>query len=66
VNVDDVQEWLEKDEQHEQTDRKVIALVNCNDNVGDDDSDTGTRLGLDKMERCVSSIGVRMLETTLA
>jgi hypothetical protein len=53
VNNDDIQVWMEKDEQQEVTDHKVIALVNRHGNENDEDNDIGAgeaQLGLDKME----------------
>jgi hypothetical protein len=48
VNDDDIQEWMEKDEQQEPTYNDIIALVNQDDN---EDNYAGTGLGLDETER---------------
>uniref|UniRef100_K7F4N8 HTH CENPB-type domain-containing protein n=1 Tax=Pelodiscus sinensis TaxID=13735 RepID=K7F4N8_PELSI len=58
VNDDDIQEWMEKDEQQELTDHFIIALVNQ-----DEDEDTNDN---DKMERMSHSEGVKALEAALA
>jgi hypothetical protein len=42
VNDDNIQEWMEKDEQQEQTDHDIIALVNRHGNENDEDNDAGT------------------------
>uniref|UniRef100_K7FY89 HTH CENPB-type domain-containing protein n=1 Tax=Pelodiscus sinensis TaxID=13735 RepID=K7FY89_PELSI len=63
VNDDNIQEWLEKNEQQELMDRNIITHVNRDDNDNEDDEDTNDN---DKMERISHTEGVKDLEAALA
>uniref|UniRef100_K7G5U3 DDE-1 domain-containing protein n=1 Tax=Pelodiscus sinensis TaxID=13735 RepID=K7G5U3_PELSI len=62
---DDIQKWMEKDEQQELTDHDIIALVNQDDNGNEDDEVEDTNDN-DNTERISHSEKVKALEAALA